>query len=188
MNELEREYQNIRKLFFPRWDREDLWKVSSKLPEDRKSCVGLMGYCNTDNKIIHVMTDSEGYSLTLVHEICHAVTTQSHDKKWCRRMMKATAVANQLGNHQLAVMIKEEVDGYAKGLRFGGAAEVESRFHDAVFDAPSLDFESIVRGVASELALSSEQLLKKWPAASKRGFESGKLWSAQIRGLKKTKK
>ena len=29
------------------------------------------------------------------------------------------------------------------------------------------DFESIVRGVASDLALSSKELLKKWPAASK---------------------
>ena len=183
MNELEQEYQNIRKLFFPRWDREGLWKVSSNPPEDRKGCFGLKGYCDTDNKIIHVMTDSEGYSLTLVHEICHAVTTQSHDKKWCRRMMKATAVANQLGNHQLAVMIKEEVDGYAKGLRFGGAAEVESRFHDAVFDAPSLDFESIVRGVASEHGITSEHLMRRWSVAAKKGFESGKM-SAQIRGSK----
>ena len=45
------------------------------------------------------------------------------------------------------------------------------------------DFESIVRGVASDLALSSKEQLKKWPAASKRGFESGKIRSAQIRGL-----
>ena len=186
MNELEQEYQNIRKLFFPRWDREGLWKVSSNLPEDGKVSSGL-GYCDPDNKIIHVMTDSEGYSLTLAHEICHAVTTQSHEKKWFQRMMKANVVADQLGNNQLATEIREDADMFAAAPRLS-AAEVESRFCDAVIDAPGLDFESILRGVAVDLALSSEELLQRWPTAPKRGFESGKIWFAQIMGLKKPKK
>ena len=181
MNGLEREYQNIRKLFFPRWDSEGLWKVSSNPPEDGKVSSGL-GCCDPDSKIIHVMTDSEGYNLTLVHEICHAVTTQSHEKKWFQRMMKANVVADQLGNDQLATEIREDADMFAAAPRLS-AAEVESQFCDAVIDAPGLDFESIVRGVASDLALSSKEQLKKWPAASKRGFESGKIRSAQIRGL-----
>ena len=187
MNELEQEYQNIRKLFFPRWDREGLWRVSSNPPEDGKGCFSLAGYCDPDNKIIHVMTDSEGYSLTLAHEICHAVTTQSHEKKWFQRMMKANVVADQLGSNQLATEIREDADMFAAAPRLS-AAEVESRFCDAVIDAPGLDFENIVQGVAVEHGITSEELLQRWPAASKRGFESGKLWSAQIRGLKKTKK
>ena len=175
MNELEREYQNIRKLFFPRWDREGLWKVSSNPPEDRKGCFSLAGYCDPDNKIIHVMTDSEGYNLTLVHEICHAVTTQSHEKKWFQRMMKANVVADQLGNHQLATEIREDADMFAAAPRLS-ADYIESRFCDAVFDAPSLDFESILRGVASsDYGITSEYLMQRWSAAAKKGFESGKM-------------
>ena len=174
MNELEQEYQNIRKLFFPRWDREGLWKVSSNLPEDGKVSSGL-GYCDPDNKIIHVMTDSEGYSLTLAHEICHAVTTQSHEKKWFQRMMKANVVADQLGNDQLATEIREDADMFAAAPRLS-AAEVESQFCDAVIDAPGLDFESILRGVASsDYGITSEYLMQRWSAAAKKGFESGKM-------------
>ena len=182
MNELEQEYQNIRKLFFPRWDREGLWRVSSNPPEDRKGCFSLAGYCDPDNKIIHVMTDSEGYSLTLVHEICHAVTTQSHEKKWFQRMMKANVVADQLGNNQLATEIREDVDRFAAAPRLS-AAEVESRFCDAVIDAPGLDFENIVQGVATENGITSEHLMRRWSATAKKGFESGKM-SVQIRGSK----
>ena len=187
MNELEQEYQNIRKLFFPRWDREGLWKVSSNPPEDRKGCFSLAGYCDPDNKIIHVMTDSEGYSLTLVHEICHAVTTQSHEKKWFQRMMKANVVADQLGNNQLATEIREDADMFAAAPRLS-AAEVESRFCDAVIDAPGLDFENIVQGVATENGITSEELLQRWPTAPKRGFEQGKIRLAQIMGLTKPMK
>ena len=184
MNDLEREYQNIRKLFFPRWDREGLWKASSNPPEDGKGCFSLAGYCDPDNKIIHVMTDSEGYSLTLAHEICHAVTTQSHEKKWFQRMMKANVVADQLGNDQLATEIREDADMFAAAPRLS-AAEVESRFCDAVIDAPGLDFENIVQGVATENGITSEELLQRWPTAPKRGFEQGKIRLAQIMGLTK---
>ena len=177
MNELEQEYQNIRKLFFPRWDREGLWKVSSNLPEDGKVSSGL-GYCDPDNKIIHVMTDSEGYSLTLVHEICHAVTTQSHKEKWFQRMMKANVVADQLGNNQLATEIREDADMFAEDSR-KKADDIESRFYDAAFESPDLDFESILRGVATEYGLTSEELLHRWPTAPRRGFDEAKKWSAQ---------
>ena len=174
MNELEQEYQNIRKLFFPRWDREGLWKVSSNLPEDGKVSSGL-GYCDPDNKIIHVMTDSEGYSLTLVHEICHAVTTQSHKKKWFQRMMKANVVADQLGNNQLATEIREDADMFDEDSR-KKADDIESRFYDAAFESPDLDFESILRGVASsDYGITSEYLMQRWSAAAKKGFESGKM-------------
>ena len=123
MNELEQEYQNIRKLFFPRWDKEGLWRVSSNPPEDGKGCFSLAGYCDPDNKIIHVMTDSEGYSITLVHEICHAVTTLSHRKKWFQRMKKANVVADQLGNNQLATEIRVDADMFAEDSRIKAGVE-----------------------------------------------------------------
>ena len=174
MNELEQEYQNIRKLFFPRWDREGLWKASSNPPEDGKGCFSLAGYCDPDNKIIHVMTDSEGYSLTLVHEICHAVTTQSHEKKWFQCMMKANVVADQLGNNQLATEIREDADMFAEDSR-KKADDIESRFYDAAFESPDLDFESILRGVASsDYGITSEELLRRWPTAPRRGFDEAK--------------
>ena len=175
MNELEREYQNIRKLFFPRWDREGLWRVSSNPPEDGKGCFSLAGYCDPDNKIIHVMTDSEGYSLTLAHEICHAVTTQSHEKKWFQRMMKANVVADQLGNDQLATEIREDADMFAEDSQ-KKADDIESRFYDAAFESPDLDFESILRGVASsDYGITGEYLMQRWSAEAKKGFESGKM-------------
>ena len=121
------------------------------------------------------MTDSEGYSLTLVHEICHAVTTQSHEKKWFQCMMKANVVADQLGNNQLATEIREDADMFAEDSQ-KKADDIESRFYDAAFESPDLDFESILRGVASsDYGITSEYLMQRWSAAAKKGFESGKM-------------
>ena len=142
MNELEQEYQNIRKLFFPRWDKEGLWRVSSNPPEDGKGCFSLAGYCDPDNKIIHVMTDSEGYSLTLAHEICHAVTTQSHEKKWFQRMMKANVVADQLGNNQLATEIREDADMFAAAPRLSADYIGSAEKHFALIQVTDIIYDS----------------------------------------------
>ena len=83
MNKLEKEFHSIKKQFFPRWDRAGQWKVSDKPPKDRRHCLGLAGYCDMDNKTIHAVNGASD-SLTLVHEICHAVASLSHEKKWSR--------------------------------------------------------------------------------------------------------
>ena len=102
-------------------------------------------------------------------------------------MMKANVVADQLGNNQLATEISEDVDRFAAAPRLS-AAEVESQFCDAVIDAPGLDFESILRGVAVEHGITSEHLMQKWSAAAKKGFELGIIVLAQIMGLTKPMK
>jgi hypothetical protein len=102
-------------------------------------------------------------------------------------MMKANVVADQLGSNQLATEIRKDVDMFAAAPRLS-ADYIESRFSKAVIDAPGLDFENIVQGVATENGITSEELLQRWPTAPKRGFEQGKIRLVQIMGLTKPMK
>ena len=93
-------------------------------------------------------------------------------------MIKAAELADQLGKQQLAQEIREDVKRYAD-TPIPRADDIEFRFRDAAINAPGLSFESILSGVAAELGLTSEELLRRWPAAPRRGFDEAKKWSAQ---------
>ena len=93
-------------------------------------------------------------------------------------MIKAAELADQLGKQQLAQEIRGEVERYADASRLR-ADDIEFRSRDAAIDAPGLSFESILSGVAAEYGLTSEELLRRWPAAPRRGFDEAKKWSAQ---------
>ena len=93
-------------------------------------------------------------------------------------MIKAAELADQIGKQQLAQKIRKEAEGYADASRLR-AIDIENRFCDVAFERPDLSFESILSGVAAELGLTSEELLRRWPTAPRRGFDEAKKWSAQ---------
>ena len=47
--------------------------------------------------------------LVLIHEICHAISSSGHDKKWKTRMSKAAERATRIGQKELSQMIKDDI-------------------------------------------------------------------------------
>ncbi len=76
------EFETVRSIFFPRWDKEHKWTMKEAHPE----CVGL-GLCDDMGKRIIVRDKSQ---VTLIHEIVHAVAASNHSKSgraaWKKRL------------------------------------------------------------------------------------------------------
>ena len=75
MNALEKRFEQIRKDFFPRWDKGNVWqiKLDTSLPGH--------GRCDKKEKTIviqRVTDDNDKMDSLLIHEIAHAVTTDGH--------------------------------------------------------------------------------------------------------------
>ena len=99
-------FESIRSIFFPKWDRKHEWILRDAHPGE---CFGL-GYCVSTGKIIVVTDDTEG---TLIHEIAHAVTHQGHGKKWQNRMEKAARKAEKAESSGfLAACIRKDYTTY----------------------------------------------------------------------------
>ena len=170
MTKLEKQFLRIKKQFFPRWDRAGEWKVSGKPPKHLRHSTDLHGYCDTDSKTIHVaFHDSD---CLLVHEICHAVASLGHEKKWSQRMIKAAELAEQAGEQQLAQNIRKEIKSYADAP-IPRVLQIENEVHDAAL-GNDLSFETILDFVAGGWGMTSTELLRRFPAAPRRGFNEAR--------------
>ncbi len=101
-------FLEIKRLFFPRWDRDNHWRVS------KRSKRRLHGHCDTERRVIEIViqySDPDKRDKLLIHEICHAVADMGHGRKWQARMEKAAQRADQLGRHRLAELLREEIVG-----------------------------------------------------------------------------
>jgi hypothetical protein len=72
-DELDREFQSIRTLYFPEWTDGTSWRISE---------YGGNGYCDRKTRTIKVGSPTENYCLPvlIIHEIAHSVTTDDHAK------------------------------------------------------------------------------------------------------------
>src|SRR5262245_5171459 len=89
----------IKHLFFPRWDRDDRWRFSTR------SRRRVHGHCDPVARTIEIVahpSDSDERDRLLIHEICHAVAPGNHGVVWQQRMEKAAATADDLGRSRLA--------------------------------------------------------------------------------------
>lgn len=103
---MKRHFHEIKRHFFPRWDRQNVWRVRTT---STRKC---QGYCDRKRKVIEVVawhSDPDDRDHLLIHEICHAVTKGYHGRQWQRRMEKAAETADELGRTRLSKLIREEV-------------------------------------------------------------------------------
>jgi len=64
------DFLDIKTLYFPCWDRANLWRLSAK------SKRRVLGYCDRDRRVIEIVArhaDSDERDRLVIHEICHAV-------------------------------------------------------------------------------------------------------------------
>jgi hypothetical protein len=151
----------VRSTFFPLWDKDAEWTAREvvDLPVDgksdqRKKTIAVHGVADDDDHL-HCL---------LIHEICHAVASTGHGKKWLDRLMKAGDRARLIGRETLAHLVYDEVGRYARsGRRLKVIAElIYNTIEDLVFYNPSATYEAVIDTVALQFGFYRNELLDKY--------------------------
>jgi hypothetical protein len=110
---LRREFDEIRRQFFPRWVQGGHWRVTFGYRSSERDA---LGHCDLATKTIFVApflrNQPAARRHTLVHEVCHAVAGLGHGEKFCRRLRGAARRAEALGDLGLAWRLSEEAGQY----------------------------------------------------------------------------
>jgi hypothetical protein len=159
---IETEFETVRNIFFPRWDRKRLWQVEVVGDLD-----GSQGKCLTDTKTIKILDGVTGLDLTalLIHEIAHAVVNVYHGKKWQTKMMEVAHEAEHIGKHYLAEVLRKQVADYADPDNEMTAAMVYQELEDAVWHRPEVEFEHVVDWLRRDGGMSRAEFLRRYRRA-----------------------
>jgi hypothetical protein len=171
-------FLQIKRLFFPRWDGHDRWRVSTK---SRRT---VHGPCDPDRQVIEIVVqhaDSDERHRLIIHEISHAVADMSHGKKWQDRMEKAAKRADALGRQRLAQLLRDEIVGYRQAPT--SLEVVYNEIRDALTDCPDATFPQIKRWLANQYGLLLPEVCKKFRRAMK-VYEDARRDAQQGRALK----
>lgn len=101
MARLKDSFEFVRKEFFPTWDKKKQWLIE-------KVAEGSRGYCIRRGKtilIFYLPHNENSLYWLLIHEICHAISTNFHGERWKNRMIKVAELSRKKGNSQLSKMI-----------------------------------------------------------------------------------
>ena len=158
--QLEREFDAVRRNFFPRWDRNRDWK-----PRMVRDPYGASGRCRPDTKTIEVspstpLEGDNGLTMLLIHEIAHAVTPHGHGRSWQRRMEKAAQRAEALGRPDLAEQLRAE---FGEGLRVHSAPMIYSEITDTIRENDRMEFEELISYLAHLHGSSPEEYKESFP-------------------------
>ena len=160
-------FNKIQSQYFPRWNIKHKWRIK----EWGQSGAG----CDYKEKLIRVSDIND--ELTIIHEICHGIVrTGGHGPLWQERFLKTADIALASGNSKLAEVIKSEVLRYQKQIEELGEIKMNSEYvsgliRDAVYDAPKVSFEDIIKWLANEHGMLPEEVLMNWPKSAKQAFD-----------------
>jgi hypothetical protein len=134
--------------FFPQWHEGRTWTVK----ED--GTLAYYGRCDDAARTILVKSeieDEDRLLLTLIHEICHAISREPHSKDWRRMFERAGRTSKRIGRERLAEMIEAEVRRYAASDEPVRLDErlVYSTIQDLLLADPDLPYEETIQKVAS---------------------------------------
>src|SRR5208283_4614582 len=102
-----------REKFFSKWDRKRVWRI---IYGTRAELHGADGICDRKKQLIIIKNSGNETDLlnALIHEICHAVTSDYHGKLFLKRLSTAERRARYLRYEKLSEAIHAEIDNYAK--------------------------------------------------------------------------
>lgn len=175
MDTLLNTFNEVKKLYFPRWDIRNEWKVVGQVEVSSQ-----LGLCDLETKTIYInpgWIEKGGDDLIylIAHEISHFVSP-THGKKWQTRFLKVADTADKLGQVNLANKIRAEVDELemCRNTIILTAADLQAQVNDAVLDCPNAPFEAVIGFVADGCGVSPERLLRYYPSLHKTYIESQK--------------
>jgi len=175
---LHHHFQVVKRLFFPRWDRADLWRVSTR--SKRK----VHGRCDTERRVIEIVmqhTDPDEMDRLLIHEICHAVAAGGHRTVWQRRMEAAAKRADQLGRSRLAELLRQEIVNYQQAAE--GIEEAYQTIQDWVAHEPDITLPQVKRSLADHYGLLLSEVGTKL-RRTERVFRAAKREALEARAMK----
>lgn len=111
---MNKHFLEIKHQFFPRWDRDHRWRISTRSRRKVEGC------CEPERRVIEIAVqyaDQDKRDRLLIHEICHAVADGGHGNKWQDRMERAARRADDLGRDRLARLLREEIEEYQQGWK-----------------------------------------------------------------------
>jgi hypothetical protein len=146
----------IKRQFFPRWDRDNRWRVSTR------SKRRVHGYCDTERRVIEIVfqfSDPDERDKILIHETCHAVADVGHGKKWQDRIEIAAKRADELGRHRLAQILRQEIADYQDGWR--PVDEAYGIIREWLTCNPDLTLSQVKRSLADQYGMLVSEVGKK---------------------------
>ena len=159
---LRQHFLEIKRQFFPRWDRDNLWRIRTS------SYRNVHGYCDIKRRVVEVVArydNPDEQDCLLIHEICHAVASLGHGKKWFARMEKAASRAKQLGRHKLALILRNEINDYQNKPE--GKEQAYQAIENMLIDNPSYTLLQVKRQIARDYGLLLSQVPKFLPRFQK---------------------
>jgi hypothetical protein len=167
---LQTTFREICRDFFPRWRTSTGWTIVEGPHGQWVDAQGEThttrehGYCDLTTKTIfinHGWSRSSEYQLIIIHEICHAVTSGSHDKRFCTPLRHAAQRARDLGDRTLSAKLLEEADAYEHtALALGSPYR---RIPEIVRDNPGATFAQVLTYLAYEYSETAPALGARYP-------------------------
>lgn len=152
---IQHDFREIKRLFFPRWDRENRWKL--RIGSRRN----VFGHCDVERQVIEIAVQYEApdeRDRLLIHEISHAAADSGHGKKWQARIEKAARRAEELGRHRLAELLREEIVNYQQAGE--GLEQAYQTIQDWVTCEPDLTLAQVKRALANQYGLLLSEVCK----------------------------
>jgi hypothetical protein len=172
------QFRKIKQLFFPRWDRDDCWRISTN------SRRRVHGHCDVERQVIEIVVqhaDADKRDGLLIHEICHAVAKGNHGKVWQRRMEAAARRADGLGRHGLAKWLMQEVADYQNAE--DATEEAYRIVQDWLACNPGLSLAQVRRSLADLYGLLVSEVGTTFKKVEK-VYRAAKQDSLEVRALK----
>jgi hypothetical protein len=175
--QLKRSFEQVRRDFFPLWDRKKQWRVRAA------TFLAPLGRCEADRKTIFIraIPDSEDeLKRFLIHEICHH-NASGHAAKWQRNMETAAQRAKAVGEEKTAEWISEEIGRYQEAEKLEGNWGVYEQLGDWIVDTEG---EVPYRRLVVSLAREFGQTVKELEKAHKR---LRRVYDAGVKAIKESK-
>ncbi len=159
--ELRKEFEYIRKSFFPLWDKKREWRIKKVwyLPSN-----GLYDDLTKTILIKFIPDDKEELYRLLIHEISH-LASHHHGKKFLNRILMARDRAKQLGLKTLAEKIQDEIRKYMESREpYDNTYQI---IEDAVMDVPDISWANLLKYAARQRGMYPKEFLKCHKRAKK---------------------
>ena len=190
MNKIvQREFEYVRKTFFPRWDRKGEWKIEfSEGPSDDHDFIA---WSNLSTKTIIIFRSKcpvgDHLRAVLIHEICHAITSRAsqplgHGEHWCNRMQDAAEIASRLRLIGVAKEISRDIyhwkvlhrrlSNILYELIEDQATKTEDDFFTVIDRVMPLAYEDL-EGFYKPEPMTRRRFLRKYPFAEE-AYQQGK--------------
>ena len=172
------QFMTIKRAFFPRWDRRNLWRVSTRSRRKVEGC------CDPKRRVIEIVVQHGGpdqRDRLLIHEISHAVAGGGHGTKWQDRMERAARRADELGRNRLAKMLRDEIADYRESWK--PVDEAYGIVQEWLTCNPGLTLPQVRRALADQYGLLVSEVAKTFQRFEK-VFTEAKWEALEARAMK----